>query len=1482
MDRPNWYFRQRVTNPEMKQFTDFIEEADWKNTRELLGNGILTGGNVYQQAPLSSQFVNVEQTIARDSRGRRVNVIDQFGDTASSIVLGLTLNVDGISVPNTNGTYILFTSTPGVEPFDLVGQDISISRSKFENNNGTFNIKQVVTTDWGGLIPSQIMVRIDEELDEDGYESGLSPRGTTSIIQVVSAQDTQANVAFNQLAQDIRPVNVGDERWVSLYATFDRNEFDSRLDGNADIVDYISLESFSFKIIEGSVELVGTNNRPALLNDGSLFLADIQHIAGQDITDAQIDIGRQSKMNNLPAIASKLFEYSNINMFGGKVTFTGTNVQTDSDSFFSMPNRNFLFTLSQFDIAIADGEVLYAVLDRNQVAANTITIQKTTRGNLPEDSVDTLVLVLAERLGTKVQGSLMGGELEIGESRDIGDSIGDAYQTLLSMNGEGDTTLKHTHPLTIGYNNFTEVDDALAQEIASGSSESAQDRNLKLIKGGIVGPTVIGGAQNEIQKLSYSIAPDGGDFILSHDGNDTPPLIFNASNAAIQTALNNLASLSGVIVTGDFNAGHEIEFAGADGGIDQPKIIITNNLTNGGEAIEVTNSTVQTGSASILSIPFSQDLYIQVPGLQDARNTILASIIVLALDGDCAYIIPNRDTGVDANLTIQYSKIDEIPEAAFIIARRIDSNRVIFGDNVLVEGQSISLGSSISEENKALIGVDSESQSDNDWSGKGSELKFIDSTDSHGQAIANIEGDLAKLFGQLVIEKHETDIDKARITGADKILRDGKILSQTMQNLIVSFEGAVIDFTNKQVFESDGVTPLGVDFPDLNAIPADEYSWVGVGIIPQIQDAQGRITAQVLLTPTNSSNLDENLATEAVVAGTIQRGAILLFNDDQGGSGPGLTVYKIRIFGPGSGAGGSGSGDGVGFESEMDIILNGSFFPEYTPIVFSQAQDDFANPLSDGSFSIVDGAYNLASGQNFTSINLFDQSFIDSNKKSLKNRLVVDWFDEASRDDVAIYEMSINGGVDWEIISMARQDDTTRYIGNITLADQVAFQDLRVRVTASDNDKKLSNIAVFYDEQLNGVISGIKNIQDIPFSGDDNQTLFSLTKFLPDPDLIKVYVVETGQAFVYPSFSINGYDIVFPIDTFNIPGESLNLRVMQIEGSSFDNSDQNANDIAGINNEIDILKVDSKNLLINGNFEFSQRKGFDASTTANDVYIPDRWIKNAGDSSEVKSNTGKVGFKTAYEVISSAGHNIQQRVETVFLDQSMLNKFFTFSIYIRLVSGTTYTPEVRIANATAKDNWAGQNIIGVFPMIGDPLSDEFQRYHYSFQVTQAMIDNGLYVRPGDFTDAVANTIQYAKAMLYQGTDIKPFERAGRNYAEEIDLCQRYFEKSYDLETPLGTVTAQGAEYYFAPTTFNNSDIYTIGFMRRKRAQPVGTMYTVATVDLPNTFHNTSTATNYNGSFAIRGTGSMVSVFGPGASLAAGELARFHWVADAEI
>lgn len=117
--------------------------------------------------------------------------------------------------------------------------------------------------------------------------------------------------------------------------------------------------------------------------------------------------------------------------------------------------------------------------------------------------------------------------------------------------------------------------------------------------------------------------------------------------------------------------------------------------------------------------------------------------------------------------------------------------------------------------------------------------------------------------------------------------------------------------------------------------------------------------------------------------------------------------------------------------------------------------------------------------------------------------------------------------------------------------------DLRVRITSSAGSKKLDGYGILYDKSVGNISTGVLNREVFNFSGTSNLNEFTLTKFVPNPDLLKVYDVTTGQVYTYGAWSLQGQKVVFEVGQFNSPGNALTLVFDQTIGGAFDNSDRN-------------------------------------------------------------------------------------------------------------------------------------------------------------------------------------------------------------------------------------------------------------------------------------------------------------------------------------
>jgi hypothetical protein len=145
----------------------------------------------------------------------------------------------------------------------------------------------------------------------------------------------------------------------------------------------------------------------------------------------------------------------------------------------------------------------------------------------------------------------------------------------------------------------------------------------------------------------------------------------------------------------------------------------------------------------------------------------------------------------------------------------------------------------------------------------------------------------------------------------------------------------------------------------------------------------------------------------------------------------------------------------------------------------------------------------------------------------------------------------------------------------------------------------------------------------------------------------------------------------------------------------------------------------------------------------------------------------------------------------------------------------------------------------------------------------------------------AGDIDIAQVQVNAGDTALPFQP--RSWAEELALCQRYFEKSYDYDVAPGTASSSGAENVMAATTYLLAK-QNITFKVPKRVPP--------TVNLISTQNGTSArVSEYNiSSLFVADRTPYISSSGKNGftvqslsgDFTANSFIRFQWTADAEL
>jgi len=286
-----------------------------------------------------------------------------------------------------------------------------------------------------------------------------------------------------------------------------------------------------------------------------------------------------------------------------------------------------------------------------------------------------------------------------------------------------------------------------------------------------------------------------------------------------------------------------------------------------------------------------------------------------------------------------------------------------------------------------------------------------------------------------------------------------------------------------------------------------------------------------------------------------------------------------------------------------------------------------------------------------------------------------------------------------------------------------------------------------------------------------------------------------------------------------------------------------------------------RNRIINGAMVIDQRNAGASVTATNNTYCLDRWNMNSsvgGSYYTVQQNAGSVtppvGFTnylgvTSVNTISVSGTDsftINQRIEgfnladlgwgtanakTITLSawvrssltgtfggaisNAALDRSYPFSYSIP-VANTWTQISVTIAGDTT-GTWSATNTTGMFVWFGLGVGSTFSGtagawagagYRSATGATSVVGTNGA-------------TFYITGVQLEVGTQATSFEY--RQYGTELALCQRYFEKSYNQGTALGTNTFLGAYTFGGSSEGNGNSIVPISYSV-KRVAPTLTGY----------------------------------------------------------
>lgn len=251
-----------------------------------------------------------------------------------------------------------------------------------------------------------------------------------------------------------------------------------------------------------------------------------------------------------------------------------------------------------------------------------------------------------------------------------------------------------------------------------------------------------------------------------------------------------------------------------------------------------------------------------------------------------------------------------------------------------------------------------------------------------------------------------------------------------------------------------------------------------------------------------------------------------------------------------------------------------------------------------------------------------------------------------------------------------------------------------------------------------------------------------------------------------------------------------------------------------------------KNKIINGNFQVWQRGTSFTVAPNSSIYTADRWLVQNNSNQpaiiEYKADVMYNGriltrMKISQPTVPTTGSVvIIQRIEDV---NTLAGKYATASFLC--ASNDTQT-----INYALTQRFGSGGSADVYTSINIPyIANDVQRLYATLNVPSVdakTIKSNSYLEFAiTFTIRSTNAITFTQVQLEEGSIATPFEQ--RPVGVELALCQRYYEKSFDVDvTPASNVNSNNFEYIMYSRGGSYLDSYSslaVKFKVPKRTSP---------------------------------------------------------------
>lgn len=200
----------------------------------------------------------------------------------------------------------------------------------------------------------------------------------------------------------------------------------------------------------------------------------------------------------------------------------------------------------------------------------------------------------------------------------------------------------------------------------------------------------------------------------------------------------------------------------------------------------------------------------------------------------------------------------------------------------------------------------------------------------------------------------------------------------------------------------------------------------------------------------------------------------------------------------------------------------------------------------------------------------------------------------------------------------------------------------------------------------------------------------------------------------------------------------------------------------------------TRNFIYNSSFDVYQR----GSVTTSAGYTLDRWYTSASSGSNTVTQDASVLAPDArYSAKVTAGGTatiaLRQALETADV-YHLADKTVTLSAYIAS-SGPTTNLNMVLEYSTTVDNAVNGTWVAIDTATSQALSTTMTLISASYLVpATAKSLRVTFITASTFS--ATQSFYVGNVQLEQGNFVSPFTRMGRTYADELQLCQRYYQR----------------------------------------------------------------------------------------------------------